>query len=86
MGERNGHFSLNIVKAPFFGFFFFLLGLSSMSRLAIIATCNLNQWAMDFQGNLNRIHQSIVKAKEKGARYRVGPELEVTVRIASYLL
>jgi len=41
---------------------------------------------MDFQGNLNRIHQSIVKAKEKGARYRVGPELEVTVRIASYLL
>ncbi|GJQ11049.1 hypothetical protein GpartN1_g2840.t1 [Galdieria partita] len=49
-----------------------------MTRLAVIATCNLNQWAMDFQGNLNRIQQSILEAKEKGARYRVGPELEVT--------
>ncbi|EME30431.1 NAD+ synthase (glutamine-hydrolyzing) isoform 1 [Galdieria sulphuraria] len=49
-----------------------------MTRLATIATCNLNQWAMDFQGNLKRIQQSIVEAKEKGARYRVGPELEIT--------
>ncbi|GFR45624.1 hypothetical protein Agub_g7031, partial [Astrephomene gubernaculifera] len=46
-------------------------------RLATLATCNLNQWAMDFEGNLGRIKESIRKAKEAGATYRVGPELEV---------
>ena len=40
-------------------------------RLATVATCNLNQWAMDFGGNLERIKASILKAREKGARYRV---------------
>jgi NAD+ synthase (glutamine-hydrolysing) len=47
-------------------------------KLAILATCNLNQWAMDFEGNLNRIVTSIRIAKQKGARYRLGPELEIT--------
>ena len=47
-------------------------------RPVCLATCNLNQWAMDFEGNLNRIRQSIAKAKAQGAKYRVGPELEVT--------
>eukprot|EP00871_Galdieria_phlegrea_P002221 jgi/Galph1/29/GphlegSOOS_G4858.1 len=47
-------------------------------RLAIVATCNLNQWAMDFQGNLERIKQSIIVAKERGATYRIGPELEIS--------
>lgn len=42
-----------------------------------LATCNLNQWALDFEGNRDRIIQSIVLAKEKGAKMRVGPELEV---------
>lgn len=45
--------------------------------IAVLATCNLNQWAMDFTGNLRRIRQSIAEAKRKGARYRVGPELEI---------
>ena len=40
-------------------------------RLATLATCNLNQWAMDFDGNLKRIVQSIQEAKAKGAKYRV---------------
>ncbi len=40
-------------------------------RLATLATCNLNQWAMDFGGNLERIKASIVQARDKGARYRV---------------
>jgi len=40
-------------------------------RLAILATCNLNQWAMDFEGNLERIIKSIKAAKQKGAKYRV---------------
>ena len=43
-----------------------------------LATCNLNQRALDFDGNLERIRQSIREAKAAGARYRVGPELEIT--------
>lgn len=43
-----------------------------------LATCSLNQWALDFEGNLHRILESIRIAKEKGAKLRVGPELEVT--------
>ncbi|KAF8062623.1 glutamine-dependent NAD(+) synthetase [Scenedesmus sp. PABB004] len=46
-------------------------------RLATLATCNLNQWAMDFSGNLERIQRSIADARAAGATYRVGPELEV---------
>ncbi|KAK0528643.1 glutamine-dependent NAD(+) synthetase [Tilletia horrida] len=42
-----------------------------------IATCSLNQWALDFDGNRDRILESIRVAKERGARLRVGPELEV---------
>lgn len=40
-------------------------------RLATLATCSLNQWAMDFEGNLKRILDSIKAAKEAGATYRV---------------
>eukprot|EP01132_Coremiostelium_polycephalum_P004118 gene4118-5154_t len=47
-------------------------------KTTTLATCNLNQWALDFQGNLERIIESIKIAKAKGARYRLGPELEVT--------
>jgi NAD+ synthase (glutamine-hydrolysing) len=47
-------------------------------KLVTVATCNLNQWALDFDGNLQRIIESINIAKQKGARYRLGPELEVT--------
>ena len=43
-----------------------------------VATCSLNQWALDFSGNLERILSSIRIAKEKGATLRVGPELEIT--------
>jgi hypothetical protein len=42
-------------------------------RLITVATCNLNQWALDFQGNLERIKQSIERARAAGATYRVGP-------------
>jgi NAD+ synthase (glutamine-hydrolysing) len=47
-------------------------------RLTRVATCNLNQWSLDFSGNLERICQSILEAKRAGARYRLGPELEVS--------
>lgn len=43
-----------------------------------MASCNLNQWAMDFDGNLERVVSSIKIAKEKGASYRLGPELELS--------
>ncbi|KAF5021846.1 hypothetical protein F66182_6103 [Fusarium sp. NRRL 66182] len=33
---------------------------------------------LDFKGNLERIKQSIIKAKEAGATLRTGPELEIT--------
>ncbi|XP_030887635.1 glutamine-dependent NAD(+) synthetase isoform X2 [Leptonychotes weddellii] len=40
-----------------------------MGRKVTVATCALNQWALDFEG--------IEIAKRKGARYRLGPELEI---------
>lgn len=48
-----------------------------MGRKVTLAVCTLNQWAMDFEGNLARILKSIEIAKEKGASYRLGPELEI---------
>ncbi|KAL0077567.1 hypothetical protein J3Q64DRAFT_1768272 [Phycomyces blakesleeanus] len=49
-----------------------------MGHLITVATCSLNQWALDFEGNLERILESIRIAKQKGAKLRVGPELEIT--------
>lgn len=39
---------------------------------------SLNQWAMDFEGNAERIIESIKIAKARGATFRTGPELEIT--------
>ncbi|CAN6180172.1 unnamed protein product [Urochloa humidicola] len=47
-------------------------------RLLRVATCNLNQWAMDFDTNLRNVKESIARAKAVGAAVRVGPELELT--------
>ncbi|XP_021905095.1 glutamine-dependent NAD(+) synthetase isoform X1 [Carica papaya] len=47
-------------------------------RLLKVATCNLNQWAMDFDCNMKHIKESIATAKKAGAVIRLGPELEVT--------
>ncbi len=46
-------------------------------QIVTVSTCNLNQWALDFDGNLGRVRESIILAKAKGATYRVGPELEL---------
>ncbi|KAF9005960.1 hypothetical protein BDQ17DRAFT_1352471 [Cyathus striatus] len=48
-----------------------------MGHLITLATCSLNQWALDFQGNYERIMKSIAIAKSRGATLRVGPELEI---------
>ena len=42
-----------------------------------VASCQLNQWALDFDGNLAQVKESIRQAKEQGATYRVGPEFEL---------
>ncbi|KAL2259149.1 hypothetical protein VTK26DRAFT_7268 [Humicola hyalothermophila] len=48
-----------------------------MGHLVTVATCSLNQWVLDWEGNLSRIIDSIHQAKAAGARLRVGPELEI---------
>lgn len=57
----------------------------------IVSTCNLNQHAMDFEGNMERIKKSVDEARAAGARLRLGPELEIPgygceVRAASLFL
>ncbi|CAG2061150.1 unnamed protein product [Timema podura] len=54
-----------------------------MGRKVTVAVCTLNQWALDFDGNLQRILQSIQEAKEAGASFRSGPELEIWCRSCS---
>ncbi|CEF69535.1 Glutamine-dependent NAD(+) synthetase [Strongyloides ratti] len=43
-----------------------------------VSVCTLNNWALDFDGNVKRIIQSCKEAHERGAKIRVGPELEIT--------
>ena len=43
-------------------------------RICTLATCNLNQWALDFSGNLERIVASLEAAKAQRALYRVGDD------------
>uniref|UniRef100_A0A182JFP2 Glutamine-dependent NAD(+) synthetase n=1 Tax=Anopheles atroparvus TaxID=41427 RepID=A0A182JFP2_ANOAO len=50
----------------------------TMGHTVRVAVATLNQWAMDFQGNLERILRSIEIAAANGATYRTGPELEVS--------
>ena len=37
---------------------------STSSTLITVATCNLNQWALDFDGNVQRIYESCRLASE----------------------
>lgn len=48
-----------------------------MGRKVTLAVSTLNQWVLDFEGNRERILESILEAKEQGATYRTGPELEL---------
>jgi NAD+ synthase (glutamine-hydrolysing) len=47
------------------------------TRLVKISSCTLNQWAMDFEGNKNRIIQTLKLSKDQGCKIRIGPELEI---------
>ena len=54
-----------------------LLHNHASTTIVTVATCNLNQWALDFAGNVERILQSCTLARDAGASYRLGPELEL---------
>jgi hypothetical protein len=58
-----------------------VINITLLSMIVLIFVNNfcssLNQWALDFQGNMDRILKSIEIAKERGASLRVGPELEI---------
>ncbi len=49
-----------------------------MRNVVTVATCTLNQCALDFAGNYARIEQSCYLARTTGARVRLGSELEIT--------
>ncbi|OQO07665.1 hypothetical protein B0A48_07362 [Cryoendolithus antarcticus] len=46
-----------------------------MTRRCTLATCQLNQWVLDWDGNRDRIVQAIIEAKAAGARLILTPEL-----------
>jgi len=54
-----------------------MTGPHGSSSVVKVATCNLNQWALDFTGNLERIWQSCREAQTQHCAYRLGPELEI---------
>ncbi|CAJ0937689.1 unnamed protein product, partial [Mesorhabditis belari] len=49
----------------------------SFHRKVRLAVATLNNWALDFQGNYERIKKTCEEAHRLGARLRVGPELEI---------
>lgn len=49
-----------------------------MTRKVTLSACCLNQWALDFEGNFDRIIRSIEESYQRGSVYRLGPELELT--------
>ncbi|KAF1854509.1 hypothetical protein Lal_00013084, partial [Lupinus albus] len=65
--------NLHFPRKQFLGYLQF-----KMADLITLATCSLNQWVLDWEGNLKRIRKSIILAKEAGATLRTGPELEIT--------
>ena len=44
-------------------------------RIITLTTCSLNQWVLDFEGNTNRIIESIRQTRLLGGRFRTGSEL-----------
>ena len=55
-----------------------------MPNYVTLATCNLLQFNLDWEQNVNRIVASIQEAKKKNARLRVGSELEIVMPIDPY--
>ena len=51
---------------------------SQSPRCCVVGVATLNQWALDFEGNLRRIKASISRARSLSCTYLLGPELSVT--------
>ena len=49
----------------------------TMSQLVTIATCALDQWALDLDGNKDRIKAAIKSAKSQSAKLLITPELSI---------
>ena len=47
-------------------------------RAITVCSCNLNQWALDFEGNKSRIITAVALAKEKRGKLLITPELSIT--------
>lgn len=47
-------------------------------HLATVATSQLNQWALDYTGNLGRIRAAVHQARAKGASLLLTPELSIS--------
>jgi len=47
-------------------------------RAITVSSCNLNQWALDFVGNKERILEAVRKAKKDGSSLIVTPELSIS--------
>ncbi|KAL9084001.1 MAG: hypothetical protein Q9165_008277 [Trypethelium subeluteriae] len=47
-------------------------------HLAVVATSQLNQWALDYTGNLGRIKDAVRQARAKGAGILLTPELSIS--------
>uniref|UniRef100_A0A914QFA9 Glutamine-dependent NAD(+) synthetase n=1 Tax=Panagrolaimus davidi TaxID=227884 RepID=A0A914QFA9_9BILA len=52
--------------------------LSQFNRFMRVSVVTLNQWAMDFDGNLKRVIESVKQAHKQGSTIRVGVELELS--------
>lgn len=52
--------------------------LQNLRLLITIATCNLNQWAMNFSGNYTRILAAIIEAKLLGVMFLLTSELSLS--------
>lgn len=46
-------------------------------RAITVSSCNLNQWALDFVGNKERILEAVKKAKSDGSSLIITPELSI---------
>ncbi|KAK6060429.1 hydrolase, carbon-nitrogen family [Cooperia oncophora] len=51
---------------------------SSWLRHVRLSVCTVNNWALDFKGNLQRILKTCEDAYNQGSRLRLGPELEIS--------
>ncbi|TKR89093.1 hypothetical protein L596_013246 [Steinernema carpocapsae] len=50
---------------------------SQSPRCVTVAVATVNNWSLDFDGNLKRILETCRQAYDQGAKIRVGPELEI---------